>query len=151
MSDFFTVKETQEGLAAICGSGKISKSLEKLILSAYHHVSCIEELEKRLERDIQALQDDVFEWQSKTFPYATIESRMAHLKKEADEVAIDKCDVVEYADCLMLLMGAAGVVGIAMDEILAAAWKKLSINKKRKWLPPDEHGVCYHDKATLGE
>jgi hypothetical protein len=41
MNDFFTVKETQEGLTAICGSGKISKNLEKLLLSAYHHISCI--------------------------------------------------------------------------------------------------------------
>jgi hypothetical protein len=46
MSDFFTIKETKKGLAAVCGSGKISKGLEKLLLSAHHHVCRTEELEE---------------------------------------------------------------------------------------------------------
>jgi hypothetical protein len=49
MTDFFTVKETQEGLTAICGSGKISKNLEKLLLSAYRHLSSIETWEAEVK------------------------------------------------------------------------------------------------------
>jgi hypothetical protein len=49
VSDFFTIKETKKGLAAVCGSGKISKGLEKLLLSAYLHLSRVKELESQLK------------------------------------------------------------------------------------------------------
>jgi len=56
MSDFFTIKETQEGLTHICGSGKISKNLEKLLLSAYRHIDRIAELDNKLNTDSQNFQ-----------------------------------------------------------------------------------------------
>ena len=45
MSDFLATKETREGLEAMIGSGKLSKSLERLLLSAHHYVCAVGELE----------------------------------------------------------------------------------------------------------
>ena len=42
MSDFYDQKSTLKALAAICGSGKLSHDLEKLLISAHHHVAALQ-------------------------------------------------------------------------------------------------------------
>ncbi len=42
VSDFYSQQSTLEALAAICGSGKLSQDLEKLLISAHHHVEALQ-------------------------------------------------------------------------------------------------------------
>jgi len=41
VSDFYDQKSTLKALAAICGPGKLSHDLEKLLISAHHHIEAI--------------------------------------------------------------------------------------------------------------
>lgn len=70
--------------------------------------------------------------------------KLAHLVKELGELIDDPYDVMEYADCFMLLLDAARVSGYTADVVLAAAWVKLEVNKKREWGPPNEDGSVEH-------
>jgi NTP pyrophosphatase (non-canonical NTP hydrolase) len=93
------------------------------------------------------------EWQTSTFGNANSLSKLAHLQEELDELqkAIKENDPnrrFEYADCFLLLYGAAGADGMTYDDIFKAIEQKLAINKKRKWGKPDANGVVHHVKSS---
>lgn len=88
------------------------------------------------------LQEIIGKWGEDTFPEATLDGIIAHLKKEVSELA-ERHDPQESADCLILLFHHAYLAGY---DLLAEAQKKLQINKKRKWGTPDKHGVIEHIK-----
>ena len=90
--------------------------------------------------ELSAFQWTVGAWQTETFPNATKESRIAHLKKEVKELAIYHLPE-EAADCLLLLLGHAYVCGY---DLLEEAKRKLEINRNRKWGEPDHEGVVEH-------
>ncbi len=69
---------------------------------------------------------------------------IAHLRLEVDELATKPFDIWEYADCLMLILDAAGNAGFDADELLVFAWEKLEINRARDWGKPDADGVVEH-------
>jgi hypothetical protein len=94
----------------------------------------------------QRLQDRIAEWSSKQFPHQTPHSKITHLRSELDELDENPNDLMEFADCFMLLMDTARLSGYPMDDIYKAVDDKLAINKLRKWGTPDEHGVSYHVK-----
>lgn len=88
-------------------------------------------------------------WQDETFPKATSLSKIEHLTQELIEVidAINTNDpgkASEFADCIMLLYGAASKEGLSYDDICNAVADKFSINKLRKWGEPDKNGVVNH-------
>jgi NTP pyrophosphatase (non-canonical NTP hydrolase) len=66
---------------------------------------------------------------------------MTHLRKEVDELAEDTSDGEEMADCFILLLTLAEMAGV---DLMAEAQRKMEINRKRKWGPPDADGVCFH-------
>ena len=92
----------------------------------------------------QQLQDDIGVFSEKTFPGATPRSKALHLSEEAKEAAADPDDIIEWADCLILLLDGARKSGFSAADIHAAALKKLEINKARKWGAPDADGVVRH-------
>lgn len=61
---------------------------------------------------------------------------LKHLAKEVGEVLDNPKDLTEHADCLLLLCDAARRSGFTCDQLLAAAWAKLEVNKARKWSVP---------------
>lgn len=94
---------------------------------------------------------EITEWQKQTFPKASALSKIAHLKEEIDElsidVGIDAVDkILEFADCFLLLFGAAASDGMTYQDICQAIQEKFEINKGRKWGNPDENGVVKHQK-----
>lgn len=94
---------------------------------------------------------EIVQWQNETFPDATALSKVAHLKEEIEELSIDvKIDSVnkelEFADCLMLLFGAAASSGMSYEIICHAIDAKMEINRIRKWDKPDANGVVHHIK-----
>lgn len=86
------------------------------------------------------LQAEIGEWQDKVFG-GELRPLIQHLKKEVDELLEAPYNRIEYADCLILLVGAARKAGISADMLIIDAFKKLEVNKGRKWGKPDMGGV----------
>ncbi|MGD9525043.1 MAG: dATP/dGTP pyrophosphohydrolase domain-containing protein [Gemmatimonadales bacterium] len=90
---------------------------------------------------LDALVPELVQWQAETFKDATVHSKIAHLVEEVVELAQAPHDAEEYADCFMLLTGAAHVAGV---DLASAVRDKLAVNRARQWGEPDEHGVVRH-------
>lgn len=94
---------------------------------------------------------EVTEWQEATFSVINPIGLLNHLEQEVEEL---KSDIrndnpdkrLEYADCFILLMGAAKADGMSYEDICQAISEKLEINKKRVWGEPDSNGVINHVK-----
>jgi hypothetical protein len=95
--------------------------------------------------------ETIIKWQKETFPTADALSKVYHLKEEVIELLIDVAfdgseKRLEFADCFMLLFGAAAASGMTYQDICEAIDEKLAINRKRQWGKPDEYGVVKHIK-----
>lgn len=90
-------------------------------------------------------------WQEKTFTKATALSIAYHLQEEVKELISDieaNSDDrrLEYADCFLLLFGAAKADGYSYEDICNLIAEKFEIVKSRKWGEPDAKGVVKHIK-----
>ena len=97
-----------------------------------------------MKTEIQEFQEEQGKWADKAFGGQLIKGKIAHLIKEANEIADNPTDIMEYADCFMLLLDSARLADITADEVLAAAWEKLAINKTREWGKPNKDGSVEH-------
>ncbi|MFA5378125.1 MAG: dATP/dGTP pyrophosphohydrolase domain-containing protein [Dehalococcoidia bacterium] len=86
------------------------------------------------------IQTEIGTWARATFPTATKESWVAHLRREVEELANSHAPD-EAADCLILLLGHAHINGY---DLLAAALAKMEVNRNRTWGKPDYEGVVEH-------
>lgn len=93
---------------------------------------------------LQRLQDIIDQWQQKTFVNNEVKPKLTHLAKELGEIIENPDDKMEWADALILLLGAAAIQKISIADLYHHAKHKMHINSKRKWAPPDEHGVQRH-------
>lgn len=90
------------------------------------------------------------QWQNYTFKKATASSKLAHLKEELQELRNDIENNnpekrLEFADCFMLLYGAAASSGMDYEDIQVAIKEKMTINYNRKWRKPNEEGYVKHE------
>ena len=92
----------------------------------------------------QELQDDIGEFTTKTFKNASARSKALHLSEEAIEAADDPADIIEWADCMILLLDGARHAGFSTEDLYHAVLQKMEINKKRKWGSADAEGVVRH-------
>jgi len=99
--------------------------------------------------------ESISQWQNETFGQATALSKIAHLKQEIEELKTElestengaySKTVMEFADCFILLFGAAASYGFQYDDIIECIDVKMVINKDRVWGKPDENGVVNHIK-----
>lgn len=92
----------------------------------------------------------IIEWQKETFKTANSVSKLWHLLQEVRELrqAFNEFDErairMEFADCFILLMGAAASAGLSHADILNCIEEKMIINKSRNWGTPDANGVVNH-------
>ena len=94
----------------------------------------------------QKLQDDIGIFTDATFGESTPRSKALHLAEEAKEAAADPADVIEWADCMILLLDGARKAGFTTEHLYQAVLKKMEINKSRKWGEKDKDGVVRHVK-----
>ncbi len=99
----------------------------------------------------QELFKEVTDWQEATFKEIKAMPLLRHLGQEVEEVIVSSLigdtDIrLEFADCFILLMGAAKADGMSYEDICNAISEKLEINKKRVWGEPDSNGVINHIK-----
>jgi NTP pyrophosphatase (non-canonical NTP hydrolase) len=95
--------------------------------------------------------EEITKWQKETFGRATALSKVAHLQEEIMELINDlksnsEHKRLEFADCFILLFGAAAQDGMSYSDICQAIDDKMKINKLRKWGEPKENGVVNHIK-----
>jgi hypothetical protein len=100
-------------------------------------------------QDMRAFSAEQAEWSRATF--GADEERgpagpLKHLAKEVAEAMKSPDDIMEYVDCLFLTLDASRRAGFSYDELLSAAWKKLEINKARKWSKPTSDEPVEHDR-----
>lgn len=93
--------------------------------------------------------NEITQWQNETFKQATALSKIAHLAEELHELTSDlqtnnPDKRLEFADCFILLFGAAKSAGMGYIDILAAIDEKMAINYQRKWGKPNADGVVNH-------
>jgi hypothetical protein len=102
--------------------------------------------------DLQRLQREAGRWADEVFGQnRTPDGEIAHLLKEVEkELTTDPHDINEYADCLLLLLGAARNAGHAADDVVDAAWEKLEVNRHRDWAEPGPDGVVEHVREAVG-
>lgn len=97
------------------------------------------------------LQQRVGEWGRKTFPHATSDSILKHLREEVDELEAalkseSREDIAEEcSDVLLMLLHLAHRQGFSLR--MSADWK-LAVCQQREWLPPDESGVSRHKPTS---
>jgi NTP pyrophosphatase (non-canonical NTP hydrolase) len=88
----------------------------------------------------------VTQWQKQTFKDATTLSKLAHLAEEIIELVEALQEDTpqkyeEFADCFILLYGAAASEGMSYEKILTVIHDKMELNYKRKWSTSDKRGV----------
>jgi len=95
--------------------------------------------------------EKITKWQDKTFGKASAMSKVAHLIEEVEE--LNDCLVnnvegqeidYEFADCFILLFGAASSFGMDYEYICKVINQKMEINHKRKWGKANDNGVVHH-------
>lgn len=100
---------------------------------------------------------EITKWQKETFGQSTASSKIHHLKQEVNELSYELAlkednptkTLMEFADCFILLFGAADSYGMCYEDIVDSINAKMRINKSRKWGKPDENGVVNHVKNTV--
>lgn len=86
-------------------------------------------------------------WQQKTFGKRTDpRPPIHHLEKEIKELLENPTDLLEYADCFILLFNAADIAGYSAEDLLNGIRQKFEINQERKWGKADSNGVVLHVK-----
>lgn len=94
---------------------------------------------------------EITAWQNRTFGQANTLSKIAHLIEEIQELIEDvetnsSEKRKEFADCFILLFGAAASDGMSYADIVSAIDEKMAINYQRKWGKPKPNGVVNHIK-----
>ncbi len=74
------------------------------------------------------LQREISSWATVTFPGQTVESKLAHLKDEVDELIQAPGDGEEMADCVILLFNLAELQGF---DLIEEARRKMEKNRLR--------------------
>ena len=76
---------------------------------------------------------------------------LKHLAKEAKEAADAPDDIVEYADCFLLLADAMRRGKFTWPEMLRAAYAKLQVCKYRDWPEPVDDEPTEHVRTNYEE
>ncbi len=126
-----------------------------------HTVPQIEALEKLAQQirqqedeetigfELLSLIKDQAEWSEKTF--GTNKERgplgpLKHLEKEAKEAQNNPADILEYADCFILILDASRRTGFSISDLIQAAKEKMIQNKEREWGPRFKDQAIEHIK-----
>ena len=96
---------------------------------------------------VRSFQRRVGKWSDDTFPESETATRVAHMKKELNEL-VEATDINEIAeecaDVYLMLLHEADAHGF---DLLGVAKQKFEIVKLREWNDPDENGIIEHNRS----
>lgn len=96
---------------------------------------------------IKYMWDDLSSWSQETFG-SDIErgpiGALKHLQQEAQEAIESPYDLMEYADCQILIWDATRRAGFTFDDLYAAVAAKQAINKTRTFPKPTTDEPVHH-------
>ncbi len=101
-------------------------------------------LQSHLAQQLRLLFRRVEKFQDRNFPGQPLDAKFIHLGHEVEELRQAPGDLSEWADVLILYLGAAATQKITLEELLTAAHAKMDENNLRRWSKPDASGVCHH-------
>ena len=87
------------------------------------------------------------EWSRTTFGADDVRGPtgpLKHLAKEVQECLANPTDLEEYADLMFLTFDACRRAGFTLPALVKEMWRKLEVNKNRKWGPPTIDGAVEH-------
>ena len=87
------------------------------------------------------------EWSDKTFGLPSERGPIGplkHLAKEVNECLANPADLMEYADCLLLILDASHRQGLSAEQLIDLAIEKVHINEKRQWNVGDVNSPAEH-------
>jgi hypothetical protein len=103
--------------------------------------------EREMKAISEVLWNDIAEWSQKTFgndDERGPKGPLNHLRKECLEAIADPTDIMEFADCLILLDDAARRAGFTNEQLHKAALVKVQINRSRTYLKPTGDDISEH-------
>ena len=90
--------------------------------------------------EMERFWDELMAWSDATFGTPAERGPLGplkHLLKEIEqEVIPNPTDLIEYVDCLFLVLDATRRAGFTYDQLMEGAFAKLIINKTRTWPKP---------------
>lgn len=96
---------------------------------------------REVRYDIREITQDVQAWLSDVYPDRTLDSTLAKLREELQELSERPLDGWEAADVIILLFDLCDMAGF---DIAKLVHHKMDINRKRTWSLVD--GVLKHAK-----
>lgn len=102
--------------------------------------SVISDMLCELYKDEAAWSDATFGPPSERGPIGPLK----HLIQEAQEAIDEPTDIMEYADCLLLVLDASRRAGYSLTNLLDAAKLKFDILKTRKYPKPGKDQASHH-------
>jgi ParB family chromosome partitioning protein len=101
-------------------------------------------------RAFTALCEDHAAWSRETFGCDLARGPIGplrHLEKEAREAYENPTDMVEYADCLLLILDASRRAGLTPLRLVEIAAEKLKVVKRRVYPPAAPDEPAEHDRT----
>ncbi|WP_206682570.1 dATP/dGTP pyrophosphohydrolase domain-containing protein [Paragemmobacter straminiformis] len=102
------------------------------------------------ENRLAMLREEHAKWSEETFGKVSAIGPAKHLSKEALEFASDPTDVMELADCQMLMWDMQRRAGISDERLAQAIRIKLAVNQSRLWPEPKEGEAREHLAERAG-
>lgn len=99
---------------------------------------------------IESLANNLSQWSQATFGPDNVRGPIGplrHLEKEVQEALAAPGDIMEYADCLTILMDAARRAGFSIQQLIDASNDKIEFNKTRLWPRPTSDEPVFHIKG----
>ena len=97
------------------------------------------------------LYEEIVDWSQETFGNNSERGPIGplkHLIKEAGEAIEAPKDILEYADCQILVWDAAARAGFSYDELIAAVTAKFAMLKHREYPKTSDGEISEHVKET---
>lgn len=104
--------------------------------------------------DIREITDDIKSWLDEVYPERGVESTIAKLQEELNEISEKPLDAWEMADLLIVLFDFCDILGFDIAKIVK---HKMDINKERNWAitggvfkhVPEQSGVARYLEGSV--
>lgn len=95
--------------------------------------------------DLNRFQSHIIAWANSALPDRTPKDLLIKMHEEVTDMAKNPTSLLESADVLILLLDFIGFYGYTGDDLLDAMYKKMEVNKSRKWAVDRRTTITRHE------